>query len=151
MLPLLRLLARLKPLRGTPLDIFGYTADRKMERALIKQFEADMKTWLPKASPELLEPLIALSELPLQINGFGPVKHAAAQTAAKRREELLAVLAQGGAQNLVVHRPLGWAGAVVVAHTLDRARDERAGNRPTSGQRTGREGSGGCSGKADRH
>ncbi|WP_027259037.1 indolepyruvate ferredoxin oxidoreductase family protein [Leisingera aquimarina] len=91
-----RLLAKLKSLRGTPLDIFGYTAERKMERALIKQYEGDMKEWLPKASPEITEPLLALAELPLQIRGFGPVKMANEQKAAKRREELLAALRQGG-------------------------------------------------------
>ncbi|WP_291726578.1 indolepyruvate ferredoxin oxidoreductase family protein [Leisingera sp. F5] len=91
-----RLLAKLKSLRGTPLDIFGYTAERKMERALIKQYEADMKEWLPKASPEIMEPLLALAELPLQIRGFGPVKMANEQKAAKRREELLTALRQGG-------------------------------------------------------
>ncbi|WP_027237710.1 indolepyruvate ferredoxin oxidoreductase family protein [Leisingera caerulea] len=91
-----RILAKLKPLRGTPLDIFGYTEERKMERALIKQYEADMREWLPKAAPEIQEPLIALAELPLQIRGFGPVKLANEQKAAKRREELLAALRQGG-------------------------------------------------------
>ena len=91
-----RLLAKLKSLRGTPLDIFGYTEERKMERALIKQYEADMKEWLPKARPEIMEPLLALAELPLQIRGFGPVKMANEQKAAKRREELLAALRQGG-------------------------------------------------------
>ncbi|OUS34926.1 indolepyruvate ferredoxin oxidoreductase [Rhodobacterales bacterium 56_14_T64] len=97
-LRLLRLLARLKSLRGTPLDLFGYTADRKMERALIKQYEADMKVWLPKASPEILEPLIALAELPLQIRGFGPVKNDNELKAAKKRETLLVALSQGGKQ-----------------------------------------------------
>ncbi len=91
-----RLLAKLKRLRGTPLDVFGYTEERKMERALIKQYEADMKEWLPKAAPEIMEPLVALAELPLQIRGFGPVKMANEQKAAKRREELLAALRQGG-------------------------------------------------------
>ncbi|WP_424979847.1 indolepyruvate ferredoxin oxidoreductase family protein [Leisingera sp. S232] len=90
-----RLLARLKFLRATPLDVFGYTAERKMERALIKQFERDMKEWLPKAAPEIMEQLAALAELPLQIRGFGPVKQANEQKAAKRREELLAALRQG--------------------------------------------------------
>ncbi|EDZ45062.1 indolepyruvate ferredoxin oxidoreductase family protein [Leisingera daeponensis] len=91
-----RVLAKLKRLRGTPLDIFGYTEERKMERALIKQYEADMQEWLPKAAPEIMEPLLALAELPLQIRGFGPVKMANEQKAAKRREELLAALRQGG-------------------------------------------------------
>lgn len=91
-----RLLVRFKRLRGTPLDVFGYTAERKMERALIKQYERDMLEWLPKASAAVMEPLIALAELPLQIRGFGPVKQANEQKAAKRREELLAALRQGG-------------------------------------------------------
>jgi len=85
-------------LRGTPLDIFGYTAERKMERALIKQYERDMKEWLPKATPDLLEPLTALAELPLQIRGFGPVMQVNEAKAAKQREALLASLRQGGPQ-----------------------------------------------------
>ncbi|UWR97824.1 indolepyruvate ferredoxin oxidoreductase family protein [Phaeobacter inhibens] len=94
----LRLLAKFKGLRGTPLDVFGYTAERKMERALIAQYEADMKAWLPKASPEIMAPLIALAELPLEIRGFGPVKQANEAKAAKRREELLAALRHGGTE-----------------------------------------------------
>ncbi|ATF18250.1 indolepyruvate ferredoxin oxidoreductase family protein [Phaeobacter gallaeciensis] len=94
----LRLLAKFKGLRGTPLDVFGYTAERKMERALIAQYEADMKEWLPKASPEIMAPLIALAELPLEIRGFGPVKQANEAKAAKRREELLAALRHGGTE-----------------------------------------------------
>ncbi|APX14865.1 indolepyruvate ferredoxin oxidoreductase [Phaeobacter inhibens] len=94
----LRLLAKFKGLRGTPLDVFGYTAERKMERALISQYEADMKAWLPKASPEIMAPLIALAELPLEIRGFGPVKQANEAKAAKRREELLAALRHGGTE-----------------------------------------------------
>ncbi|MFC4214175.1 indolepyruvate ferredoxin oxidoreductase family protein [Pseudophaeobacter arcticus] len=93
----LRLLAKMKPLRNTPLDVFGYTAERKMERALIKQYERDMKEWLPKANANTLEPLIALAELPLQIRGFGPVKLESETKAAKRREELLIALRQSGA------------------------------------------------------
>ncbi|WP_065334100.1 indolepyruvate ferredoxin oxidoreductase family protein [Tritonibacter mobilis] len=92
---LFRILAKLKSLRGTPLDLFGYTAERKMERALIKQYEADMKTWLPKAESVDRDALVALAELPLQIRGFGPVKRKSEQQAAKRREELLIALKQG--------------------------------------------------------
>ncbi|WP_050930858.1 indolepyruvate ferredoxin oxidoreductase family protein [Aestuariivita boseongensis] len=93
-----RLLAKLKGLRGTPLDPFGYTAERKMERALIKQYERDMKEVLPKLTADTRDAIIALAELPLQIRGFGPVKQANEAKAAKRREELLAVIRQGGPQ-----------------------------------------------------
>jgi indolepyruvate ferredoxin oxidoreductase len=91
-----RLLARMKRLRGTPFDPFGYTAERKMERALIKQYEKDMAEVLPKFTADTREAVIALAELPLQIRGFGPVKQANEAKAAKRREELLAVIRAGG-------------------------------------------------------
>ena len=94
----MRMLARMKRLRGTPLDVFGYTAERKMERALIKQYEQDMKAVLPKLTDQTLEAIVALAELPKQIRGFGPVKQANEAKAAKRREELLAVIGAGGPQ-----------------------------------------------------
>lgn len=91
-----KVLARLKRLRGTPLDVFGYTAERKMERALIRQYEADMKQVLNKVTPATRDAVIALAELPLKIRGFGPVKLVNEAKAAKRREELLAVIRSGG-------------------------------------------------------
>jgi indolepyruvate ferredoxin oxidoreductase len=97
MLRMFRLLARLKALRGTPLDPFGRTEERRMERALIRQYEADMKEVLPKLSDQTRDAIVALAELPLQIRGFGPVKAANEAKAAKRREELLSVIRAGGA------------------------------------------------------
>ncbi|MDU8913351.1 indolepyruvate ferredoxin oxidoreductase family protein [Aestuariicoccus sp. MJ-SS9] len=95
MLKAFGLLARMKVLRGTPFDPFGRTEERRMERALIRQYEADLAEWLPKATPERMDALVALAELPLQIRGFGPVKQANEEKAAKRREELLAALRTG--------------------------------------------------------
>lgn len=87
------LLANLKWLRGTPFDIFGRTEERRMERALIKQYETDMGNVLAQVTDTNRDAVIALAELPLQIRGFGPVKHANEAKAAKRREELLSVIA----------------------------------------------------------
>ena len=67
-----------------------------MERALIRQYEADMEEWLPRADEVTGDTLVALAELPLSIRGFGPVKAANAAKAEKRREDLLAVLRSGG-------------------------------------------------------
>ncbi len=92
----LRLMAKFKGLRGTPFDPFGRTAERKMERALIKQYEADMAEVLPLLSDQTREAIVALADLPLQIRGFGPVKEANEAKAAKRREELLSVIRAGG-------------------------------------------------------
>ncbi len=89
---LLPMLARMKRLRGTRWDIFGRTQERKMERALIAQYEADMVEIAPFVRPDTLDAAVALARLPLDIRGFGPVKHENALKAAKRREELLAAL-----------------------------------------------------------
>jgi indolepyruvate ferredoxin oxidoreductase len=85
-------LSKLKMLRGTPLDIFGYSFERKMERDLIRQYEGDIAKVLPMFSPETKDKIIALAELPMTIRGFGPVKLLNEQKAAKRREELLEAL-----------------------------------------------------------
>ncbi len=92
----LRWLAKLKVLRGTPFDIFGYSEDRKLERALIKQYERDMAEVLPKLDDKTREAIVALARLPMQIRGFGPVKARNEAQAAKRREELLATIRAGG-------------------------------------------------------
>ena len=93
----LRALRRMRVLRGTPLDPFGYTAERRMERALIRQFERDMAELLPKVDDATRDIVIELARLPLSIRGFGPVKQANEAEAAKRREALLAAFRAGGA------------------------------------------------------
>lgn len=91
-----KLLAKLKGLRGTKLDYFGRSEERKMERALIAQFEADMAALVGKVTPEVRDAAVALAELPLKIRGFGPVKQANEVKAAKEREALLAAIKDGG-------------------------------------------------------
>ncbi|MEO9653197.1 MAG: indolepyruvate ferredoxin oxidoreductase family protein [Roseobacter sp.] len=94
----LRILARFKFLRGTPFDPFGYTAERVMERELIKQYERDMAECLPLFSDATRDAIVALALLPLDIKGFGPVKFANETKAAKRREELLNTIRTGGVE-----------------------------------------------------
>ncbi|MCF2872793.1 indolepyruvate ferredoxin oxidoreductase family protein [Octadecabacter sp. G9-8] len=88
------LLAGLKRLRGTRWDVFANTEERRMERALIAEYERDMKEVRRLVRPDTLDAAVALARLPLDIRGFGPVKIENAARAAKRREELLAVLRQ---------------------------------------------------------
>ncbi|MBV1927631.1 MAG: indolepyruvate ferredoxin oxidoreductase family protein, partial [Rhodobacteraceae bacterium] len=92
----LKVLKSFKSLRGTPLDVFGYSAERKLERALIRQYELDMKKVLRKITPETREAVAALAALPMEIRGFGPVKMANEAKAAKRREELLISIRDNG-------------------------------------------------------
>ena len=92
MLGAFRWLARGKVLRGTPLDPFGYSVDRRAERALIAQYRADMERVLALGEAADPKAALALAELPLQIRGYGPVKEASIEAAAKRRDGLLAKL-----------------------------------------------------------
>ena len=82
----------MKRLRGTVVDPFGFSAERRAERAAIAAYEADLVPWLAETRPERLDKVIAVAELPLQVRGFGPVKARAAATAELRRAELLASL-----------------------------------------------------------
>ena len=92
MLRAFALLSRLKVLRGTPFDPFGYTAERRMERGLIKQYENDFRTLSSLMNVENLDLIVELALLPLSIRGFGPVKRANEEKASKRRTEILEAL-----------------------------------------------------------
>ncbi len=93
--PAFGVLARMKALRGTPFDVFGYSAERRMERQLIAQYEADMVEALGLLSPATRAAILELAELPLEIRGFGPVKESAAAAAEPRRKSLLAQIRGG--------------------------------------------------------
>lgn len=74
MLPVYRLLARLKPLRGTPFDPFGYSRDRRMERGLIDWFEKLVNDNLHRVTASGCEQWKKLFGMPMEIRGYGPVK-----------------------------------------------------------------------------
>ena len=84
MIPLFRVLASLRGLRGTRFDLFGYTAERRMERALIREFEANLEKLLAGLSASNLDEATAVVKLYMDIRGYGPVKEkAVADTRAK--------------------------------------------------------------------
>jgi indolepyruvate ferredoxin oxidoreductase len=85
---LLYILARLKFLRGTPVDPFGRTAERKLERRLIGDYEADVERILAGLDATTHEAAIALASLPEQIRGFGHVKLKSIEEAMRRRNAL---------------------------------------------------------------
>jgi len=68
------LLVRLKGLRGTPLDVFGYTAERRTERALIRDYEARVAGLLPHLSAANLPLAARIARVPEEIRGYGHVK-----------------------------------------------------------------------------
>ena len=68
------LLAKLKWLRATRFDPFGYAAERKQERALIEQYEADVELILTTVDASRYATAIELASIPDRIRGFGYVK-----------------------------------------------------------------------------
>ncbi len=88
MLPVFRLLAGMRGLRGTAFDIFGHSADRRLERDLIAGYEKDVAHVLSVLSPLTLDTAIELLSLPDRIRGYGPVKEKAVSDAKARYAQL---------------------------------------------------------------
>ena len=77
-------LAKLKKWRGTKLDVFGYTAERRMERALIEEYRSTVLSLLDKLNKDNLALAVQIAALPEKIRGFGHVKE---QAVLQYREE----------------------------------------------------------------
>jgi indolepyruvate ferredoxin oxidoreductase len=73
-LPLFGVLARLKGLRGTALDVFGYSAERRMERALIGEYRDLIRMIAATVTPETMPVAVELAATTDLIAGYGPVK-----------------------------------------------------------------------------
>ncbi len=74
MLRVFELLTRMKGIRGTWLDPFGHTRERRIERALIRDYEAMLDEVIPALSARNHVEAIALASQPDGVRGFGPVK-----------------------------------------------------------------------------
>ena len=92
--PVFRLLAKLRGLRGTALDVFGYSVERRQERALIQRYEAVIAEVLPllEDGGAHYDTLLELVSLPEQIRGYGHVRAKAMALARQRESVLLDVL-----------------------------------------------------------
>lgn len=84
-------LARLRVLRGTRLDLFGYTAERKRERTDIEDYLAVLEQ-LPGALETHYGTALQLASLPAKLRGFGHVKDRNRELLAQQREQLLLTL-----------------------------------------------------------
>ncbi len=87
-----QVLARLKFLRGTALDPFGRTEERRTERALPAEFMADIEQVLARLDAGRLDAAIELAQLPMSIRGYGHVKQASLDKARPRWQALKAGL-----------------------------------------------------------
>jgi indolepyruvate ferredoxin oxidoreductase len=89
MMTALRLLARLRRLRGTPFDPFGYLAERRAERALTAAYIALIAELSAGLTADNRDLAVALAALPETIRGYGPVKMKAIAAADEERRRLL--------------------------------------------------------------
>jgi indolepyruvate ferredoxin oxidoreductase len=106
MLPVFRVLAKFKFLRGTALDVFGRSEERKLERSLISEYEQQVEQLLivlseqsetPENLSETLSIAVDIAGLPHFMRGFGHVKEANIARAQRRGEALMQQLKGGPA------------------------------------------------------
>ncbi|MFZ1392088.1 MAG: indolepyruvate ferredoxin oxidoreductase family protein, partial [Dokdonella sp.] len=84
-----RLLSKLKGLRGGVLDIFGYTAERRMERQLIVDYSTQIDELLAGLDNENHALAVDIASIPEHIRGYGHVKERFHADAMKRQDDLL--------------------------------------------------------------
>jgi indolepyruvate ferredoxin oxidoreductase len=89
MLRVLRLLARMKFLRGTAFDPFGRTAERRMERCLLAEYETLLDELAERLDAGNHATAVELACIPAQIRGFGHVREASVQRAKATQAALL--------------------------------------------------------------
>ena len=87
-LPVFKMLASLRGLRGTPFDPFGRTAERRRERALIVEYEATVSEILSVLNPRNLHVAVEMASVPEHIRGYGHVKLRHLEAAEKRQANL---------------------------------------------------------------
>ncbi len=85
-----RLLAKLRRLRGTAFDIFGWTGERRTERRLIDEYERTVGGLLDGLDAGNIALAVEIASIPEQIRGYGHVKEAHLRRARAREAELLA-------------------------------------------------------------
>ena len=119
--PVFRVLAALRGLRGTPLDPFGYTLERRAERALPDDYAATVAAMLrpsgaaPLEAAERLALVEQIAGLPASIRGFGHVKLRNLAEAKRREAGLLARLGLAPIVSEPVRRALEQAGPEAAA------------------------------------
>ena len=91
-LPLLRLLARLKFPRGGALDVFARSEDRKLDRSLLADYERTIDAVLAALRPDTHAVAVELAALPEAVRGYGHIRRRHAEHAALRKAELTAKL-----------------------------------------------------------
>jgi indolepyruvate ferredoxin oxidoreductase len=89
LMPAMRLLARARRLRGGPFDVFGHTEERRLERQLVRDYEATIDDVLRRLDTDNHSLAVSIAQLPAHIRGYGHVKLANVATVRARWSELM--------------------------------------------------------------
>lgn len=103
LLPILKMLALAKGLRGTALDPFGYTPERRRERGMAPRYRDLVESLLPRLTQSNADIVLAIARLPQAIRGYGHVKEKTIENAGAEQARLLAQL---DASTIACPRPL---------------------------------------------
>jgi indolepyruvate ferredoxin oxidoreductase len=98
MMKMFGLLATMKSLRGTKLDVFGYTEERRTERELPVAYRQTIMQLLPLLNADNLAKAVAIAAIPEDIRGYGHVKERHLAAAKNKEAGLLAEFHSAGQQ-----------------------------------------------------
>ena len=99
-MPMFRMLASLKKLRGTKLDIFGYSEERRMERRLIGEYQATIDEVLATLGQDNHALAVQIASVPETMRGFGHIKEKNVKAAKEREASLLAAYRSPATQSV---------------------------------------------------
>jgi indolepyruvate ferredoxin oxidoreductase len=97
-IPVFKLLASLKRLRGTPFDVFGRTAERRRERQLIADYRQTVDDLVARLTRDNHALAVEIASLPEHIRGFGHVKQRHLEEVSAREAELRDAWRSGAAK-----------------------------------------------------
>lgn len=101
MLGAFKLMSRFKGLRGGVFDVFGYSAERKQEQALISEYEALVDEFVTKLTADNYDDAVKLAQIPEKIRGYGHIKAQHLNNVTDERAKLLANFRAGGSIQVV--------------------------------------------------
>jgi indolepyruvate ferredoxin oxidoreductase len=89
-------LSRLRVLRGTPFDLFGYSAERRTERQLISGFIDDLDFARQRLLAENTDLIVKFLSYPLSIRGYGHVKQGNIEDQIQKKDGIKQLITDSG-------------------------------------------------------
>ena len=123
----LGVLAKLRGLRGSALDVFGYALDRRVERELGRDYARTMRELAARLRSDNMDVALQIASLPGKIRGYGHVKNRNLRVAKRQEAELLGRL---GIEMRTVSPPARCSTSTPARRPSSRYRWSPRGDRP---------------------